>query len=355
VLLLTRRTVLFERRPWAMAAALLLAGVVLSMIIAGATDALRHAIFPFPIRRAGPPSAPRGSPLWSFTRVWVVNDFFVYLGVLAAGLARGFSLRDQARRREASRQQALGAAREARLAAELAQARLEALRMQLDPHFLFNTLNAISSLVERDPRGVRRIISRLSELLRHSINGANEQEIPLRTELALLDRYLEIMRIRFQGQLSVEMQIAPETLDALVPNLILQPLAENALKHGAAQGTAARIQISARRVNDQLVLAIRDNGPGPAGSSANQPAHDGGLHVERREGSGVGLTNTRARLEHLYGDAQRFTLRALDPASERKAAPGETGAVAEIVLPFRLSEQAPAGGAPASSTGGTRD
>jgi len=330
VLWLTRRRALFERPAWLNVVLLAAVGVVLSLVVGGATDAVRSAIFPLPLRHGGPHGRAPSSPFWGFTRAWAFNDFFVYLGVLAAGLARGFSLRDQARRREAMHEQSLSAAREARLETELAQARLETLRMQLDPHFLFNTLNAISSLVERDPKGVRRMISRLSDLLRHSISSAAEQEVPLRTELALLDRYLEIMQIRFQGQLTVDMHVAPDTLDALVPNLVLQPLAENALKHGVAAGqTSARVTISARRDDDRLVLQVRDNGPGPAAASAT-PSPVASART------GVGVANTRARLEHLYGAEQRFTLRAVN-ATDGGAAPGETGAVAELVLPFHVA------------------
>jgi LytS/YehU family sensor histidine kinase len=188
--------------------------------------------------------------------------------------------------------------------------------MQLDPHFLFNTLHAISSLVERDPRGVRRMISRLSELLRHSIEGSAEQETSLRDELDLLRRYIDIMEIRFQGQLQVRTDVDEDTLDALVPNLILQPLVENAIKHGVSKVEGVgRITLSAQRDGDELVLHIWNNGPPPADAVANE--------------RGIGVRNTMERLSQLYGSAQRF---ALQPDSEG-------GTLVEIRLPYHRREE----------------
>ena len=148
----------------------------------------------------------------------------MYLAVLAAGFAREYFVRDQIRQRQA-----------VELQAQLADARLSALRMQINPHFLFNTLHAISALVDRDPAGVRRMIARLSELLRMTIDRQAADEVPLREELAFLRRYIEIMEIRFQGALHVSTKVDNETLDALVPNLILQPIVENALEHGVSR------------------------------------------------------------------------------------------------------------------------
>jgi two-component sensor histidine kinase len=250
-----------------------------------------------------------GRLLGAFRRPWILNHFVLYFAVLAAGFARDYFLRYRARLEESVRLQA----ETARLHAQLADARLGALRAQLNPHFLFNTLHAISSLVERDPRGVRRMIARLSELLRYTLEENTEQEIPLRQELAFLDRYLEIMRIRFQGALDVVVDVDPEVQEALVPNLVLQPLVENAVKHGVSKLEAAgRITIRARRDGDRTVMTVQDNGPGFGGASA--PGEEG-----------VGLRNTRERLEQLYGSAQRLTLRAVP----------EGGLLAEITVPFQ--------------------
>src|SRR5207253_9892207 len=144
------------------------------------------------------------------------------------GFAREYSRRFRAHEKAAAQM----AAETAQLQTQLAEARLSALNAQLNPHFLFNTLNAVSSLVERDPRGVRRMIARLSELLRYTLEGGTEHEVVLSQEIAFLERYLEIMQIRFEGKLEVEIQIGDDARDALVPSLILQPLVENAAQHG---------------------------------------------------------------------------------------------------------------------------
>jgi two-component system LytT family sensor kinase len=176
--------------------------------------------------------------------------------------------------------------------------------MQINPHFLFNTLNAVSAMVERDPAGVRKMIARLSELLRRTIDSRAADEVPLRQELELLDRYIDIMEVRFQGRLRAERRIGDDALDALVPHFILQPIVENAIEHGQA-GT---IEISARRDGARLIVSVRDHGPGVSSDAA-----------------GVGLGNTRARLEQLYGGAASFTLRNAEGG----------GAIAEIVVPYR--------------------
>lgn len=225
-------------------------------------------------------SARRGPPLW----FGFLNALVIYLGVLAAGLARAYSLRLSARREQATQ-----------LQAQLAEARLASLRSQLDPHFLFNTLNAVSSLVERDPRGVRRMITRLSELLRFSMEDAREPEITLRRELDLLDRYLEIMQVRFPG-LNVMRLLDDSSLSVMVPSMILQPLVENAIRHGIEQMTdAGRIEIETRLRGGTLTLRVSDNGPGIAEQS-------------EAPSGGVGLSNARARLEQLYGANGKFSL-----------------------------------------------
>jgi len=207
------------------------------------------------------------------------------------------------------------------LAVEAERAQLLALRAHLDPHFLFNTLNAISSLVERDPRGVRRMIARLGDLLRHSFEGGDAPEVPLRRELALLDLYVDIVRVRFQDRLTVDIAVDDAVLDALVPTFILQPLVENSVKHGVEKRTeGGRIVVEVSRDGDALVLRVRDDGGGAAADTLNAPT-----------GRGVGVRNTRARLQQLYGSAQRFTL----------ARDGDRGVVAEIRLPYHLNEVAP--------------
>jgi two-component sensor histidine kinase len=286
-------------------------GVLTAGILTVIGHELRIALFSpeeLPPPRGREPRRSPGPPPWFA----FINALIIYMGVLAAGLARAYSLRYRARREQATR-----------LQAELAEAHLDALRRQLDPHFLFNTLNAISSLVERDPRGVRRMIARLSDLLRYSLAGADDPEIPLRQELDLLGRYLDIMQVRFQGRLEVEMRVDGAALDALVPNLILQPLVENAIKHGVEKLTGpGAIAIEAEATGDALVLRVRDNGPDASGVSVAAAR------------SGVGLRNTVARLEQLYGPGQRFTLR---PAEGE----GMGGTVAEVRLPLRIRHDTP--------------
>jgi sensor histidine kinase YesM len=284
------------------------AGVVVAILVEAVLAYLRLEVF-FTVRRRRPAAF---SPFFGMTRLFWLDDLMVYFAIVAAGFARDYFRRYQSRREEAVRLQAHAA----ELHAQLAEARLAALRTQLDPHFLFNTLHAISSLVERDPRGVRRMIARLSELLRTSLEGGDEQEVPLEKELAFLNRYLEIMQIRFQGRLEVDTRVDGSVLDGLVPTMILQPLVENAVKHGVTKVAGKGvIEIRAYRdEGDRLVLRVRDNGPG-LGAAASDPA----------DGAGVGLANTRARLQQLYGSDQRLTL---------VTAPDGVGVVAEVTLPY---------------------
>lgn len=273
---------------------LIAAGVVISIVVylllAFARDQLFDTIA---VRRR------RFRPRREIASFRFVPQLLFYFAVLAAAFAREYFLRTQQQQAHA-----------VRLQAQLAEARLEALRMQINPHFLFNTLHAISAMVERNPSGVRRMIARFAELLRHTTDAHPRDEIPLREELEFLGRYIEIMEIRFQGRLKIERRIDPETMDARVPNLVLQPIVENALEHGASRTTGeARIEIASERRGEKLVLTVRDNGPG--------------LSEETR--AGVGIANTRARLAQMYGDAGALRL--------TPAAGG--GTIAEITLPFR--------------------
>src|SRR3954454_4075310 len=190
---LSARALADQRHRVAGILALVVVGFAIAVALGMTGEAIRSALVPFPPRRG----RGGGPPGFFWLRPLFLNDFITYICVLPAGLARPYSLRYRQQREESLRVAA-------QLRAQLAEARLDALRMQLDPHFLFNTLHAISSLVERDPRGVRRMISRLSDLLRFSIEGAAGAEQPLERELELLERYLDIMQVRFQGRLEVE-------------------------------------------------------------------------------------------------------------------------------------------------------
>jgi two-component system, LytTR family, sensor kinase len=202
----------------------------------------------------------------------------------------------------------------ANLQTQLAQAQLRALKMQLHPHFLFNTLHTITELVQEDPDLAERTIARLSELLRLFLANSTVHEVPLSEELRILNLYLEIERTRFEDRLSVVFDVPGELEDAMVPNLVLQPLVENAIRHGIGKRSApGRITVSAERFNGTVVLRVADNGVGLSAAAGQ---------------TGMGLTITRGRLESLYGDAQSLVLLEVQTG----------GAEVRITLPFRLME-----------------
>lgn len=204
--------------------------------------------------------------------------------------------------------------RAALLETSLAHAQLDALKMQLHPHFLFNTLNSISVLMAEDVTAARRMLTSLSDLLRASLENVGSHEISLKEELEFLKHYLEIEQTRFQDRLTVRLQIEPQTLDASVPNLILQPLVENAIRHGIAPHAGPGvIEIHATRLNGMVELRVADNGPGL------------GKAAPERLLKGIGLSNTEARLQQLYGEAHRFCL---------DDQPG-VGLTVTITIPFR--------------------
>ena len=191
------------------------------------------------------------------------------------------------------------------LRTKLSEAQLEALRSQIHPHFLFNTLHSISTLMHRDVEAADSMLTRLSDLLRLTLKHRGENEITLRDELSLADHYLGIMSIRFGDRLTIAQTIEPETLDALVPQFLLQPLLENALQHGvAATSGPARVEISARSSDGRLWVGVTDDGRG-------------GPSAHRGERHGMGLSNTRLRLEQLYGRDHALTLEKLPQRGTR--------------------------------------
>jgi two-component system, LytTR family, sensor kinase len=196
---------------------------------------------------------------------------------------------------ERERETARLALETAQLEAKLAEARLDALKMQIRPHFLFNTLNSISVLIRDDPEAANQMLVRLSELLRVALRSEKKQEVSLKDELEFLRGYLEIEQVRFQDRLEIVFDVEKETLDARVPNLILQPLVENAIRHGIAPlARAGKILIETRRENGCVELSVSDNGAG--------------LNDSLTGTDGIGLKNTRERLEKLYGDRQQFEI-----------------------------------------------
>jgi hypothetical protein len=209
----------------------------------------------------------------------------------------------------------------ARLERDLTASRLESLRAQLRPHFLFNTLNALAVLARRgDGAEVDRAIGDLGELLRASFDTRDLHEVPLQDELAFLERYLSLQRIRFPDRLAVEWQVADETRAALVPPLLIQPLVENALEHGLATSRGGHMRVAARRDGDTLEIEVDDDGPGFGAAAVAPPP------AAARERNGVGLANTRERLALLYGG------RATLAIGER---PGGGGRVL-IRIPWRV-------------------
>jgi signal transduction histidine kinase len=204
------------------------------------------------------------------------------------------------------------------------QAQLHALKMQLHPHFLFNALHSISALVHTDPEAADKMIARLGDFLRLTLDTAAAQEAPLSQEIEFLNCYLEIERIRFRDRLTTRIDVDPQALECRVPNLILQPIVENAIRHGVAPRTGpGRVEVRAERRGGSLRLQVRDNGRGLPETAACAT-----------KGGGVGLSNTRARLRQLYGASYSFEMEN-DPAG---------GAVVTLEIPFRAPE--PAQGVP---------
>ena len=247
-------------------------------------------------------------PPFSFLQVHL--HFFTYWAIVAVGYAA-----DQLRiARERER-------RTLQLEAQLAQAQLQALRMKLHPHFLFNTLNAIAALMREDVEAADVMIAHLSDLLRQALDTADIHEVPLRRELDFLETYLEIERARAGERLTTRLLPAADTLDLLVPTLMLQPLVENAIRHGAhARPGPALVELGTRRDGEKLVIEVADDGPGtPAAVRA-----------------GHGLRNTEARLGSLYGTEAELVL---------TARPGG-GTIARLVIPARRAGDALEGAQP---------
>jgi signal transduction histidine kinase len=273
---LTRRMP-FERRRWPV---WLVRNLVMGLVISFLYLALSQSFDELVAGRL--PWAPIRP--WVF--LWAGLQYYLLVYFATVAVIHAIAFYDKLRRRELDA---------TRLEGQLAQANLQMLRMQLHPHFLFNTLNAVSALMHRDVDDADRMISQLSDLLRLALEKDDRPKARLERELDFLHRYLAIEQIRFRDRLRVEVEVEPECLSAQVPRLVLQPLVENAIRHGIAMRSAAgRLELGARRRGDRLELRVKDDGPGvPEGH---------GLRL------GVGLSNTRARLEQLYGDGFELVL-----------------------------------------------
>lgn len=292
-----------RRWPWVLVLHVLMAALIIGLFLA--LDAVRllvsnHLPWSFlpvvvdDLRAAG---------RWSFT------PLLVYCMTIFAISALVFYRESRAEQQLTSELRVANA----RLETRLVRASLDALKMQLHPHFLFNTLNSITSLIRNNrSREAEDVVAGLGELLRRALEHRQEAMESLALELEFLGRYFEIERVRFQDRLELEYDIQPECLAAAVPCLLLQPLAENAMKHGISRDPEARrLRISAKREKSQLLLTVYNDGP---------PLP----RTELIEGPGIGLQNTRARLHMLYGDEARFELRDQPPR----------GVLARITLPF---------------------
>jgi two-component system LytT family sensor kinase len=291
------------RTSWSTQIAVHVSGVLLySLIHTSSMFALRAVLaWIFGTRTPGP-------NFWSIAGGEYIKqlDWQLMTYLFLVGLAHALVYRRE------SEQRALDGSR---LETRLVEAQLQALQRQLHPHFLFNTLNTIAGLIRTNVNAADVMIDQLGDLLRMALNTSGQQEVPLKKELDALGKYLDIEQTRFGSRLRVVMQIEPETLDAEVPNLLLQPLVENAIHHGISpHSRPGWVAVDAARHDDRLVLRVRDSGYG--------------VPPERllALNSGVGLANTRARLEHLYRRAHQFTFSNV-----------EDGFCVTVALPFRTT------------------
>ncbi len=274
-------------------------GALLFLMVAGAAMGVLEALLPW----GRPDGGWLRAAAWGTAR-YVGPNLLLYLLIVAAALSAANAWE--------SRRRSIAAANYAR---QLAEARLHVLSAQLQPHFLFNTLHAISALVWEDPARADRLLARLSEMLRITLRSGAKVETTLTEEVALLQRYAEIQETRYGDRLRVRFDVEAGVGDALVPRLILQPLVENAIRHGITRRiTPGSVEVRAWRGDGRLHLTVRDDG---VGLRSDGPVREG-----------VGLSITRARLRQLYGAEQRF---ALVPAPEG-------GAVCALSFPLRLAE-----------------
>ena len=298
ILWLTKRFP-FDRATWKMAIPVHLAGVIVAVSL--------HVVLTVAVRIGTYWAIGESFDTWlhEATEMFIVNfdwEMMTYWTIVGVGTALRYL--HEARARELSA---------AQLETRLVEARLHTLQRQMQPHFLFNTLNTISALMHRDVEAADAMIARLSDLLRMSLQRVGVQEVPLKEELDFLSKYLEIEQTRFRDRLTVVFDVQAETLHALVPNLLLQPLVENAIKHGIGpRPTPGQIAVRARINGAMLELDVQDNGVGLSAARLTD------------FNRGVGLSNTRSRLDHLYGSLHRFEFRQ----------PAEGGLLVCIAIPM---------------------
>jgi two-component system LytT family sensor kinase len=298
ILWLTRRFP-FDRRSWKLAVPVHIAGVVVGTSLHVVMACAQRVITYWFIGQSMDTWLHEMQEMLFLNFDWEMMTYWTIVGV---GTAVRYM--HEARTRELSA---------AQMETRLVEAQLHTLQRQMQPHFLFNTLNTIAALMHRDVEAADAMIARLSDLLRMSLQRVGVQEVALKEELDFLSKYLEIEQTRFRDRLSVVFDIQADTLDALVPNLLLQPLVENAIKHGIGpRPTPGQIVVRARRRGAMLELDVQDNGVGLSQARLTD------------FNRGVGLSNTRARLDHLYGSLHRFEFRQ----------PAEGGLLVLIAIPM---------------------
>lgn len=307
------RRLRLERGRWrGRLAALLLAGTT----VAALKLVLDASFYTVVLRDRPWKSMARGEDL-----LLMLRQVPAYLAVFAAITVVWYGL-------EHSRGSRARELREARLEAQLAVTRLQALRLQLHPHFVLNTLNTISAMIDRDPERAEEMIARIGELLRMALEDPESNLVPVSTEVAFLEKYLEIQQVRFGEQLDVRIEVEPSVGDAAVPSLLLQPFVENAIKHRSGQpGVSTTILIRIWRESASLRLRVEDNGPGLA------PGLSPGLSdTALRPPTGLGIANSRARLDSLFGEGYELVFSSVEP----------TGLRVDLTLPFLSRGRTPA-------------
>jgi two-component system LytT family sensor kinase len=289
----------FERATWKTAIPAHIAGVVVAVLLHVAMAVASRMATYWVVGESLDSWLMEAQQMFILNFDWEMMTYWTIVGV-------GHALRYDSQ----ARAKALSAAQ---METRLVEAQLHTLQRQMQPHFLFNTLNTISALMHRDVDAADAMIARLSDLLRMSLQRVGVQEVDLKEELDFLSKYLEIEQTRFRDRLSVVFDIQADTLDALVPNLLLQPLVENAIKHGIGpRPTPGQIVVRSRRVGAMLELDVQDNGVGLSAARLTD------------FNRGVGLSNTRSRLDHLYGSLHRFEFRQ----------PAEGGLLVLIAIPM---------------------
>lgn len=300
-IVLARRFLIGQAR-WIVLASVHAAGILgMSIVHTSLNYALRSALYP---------AAGLGSYDYGYMPVRYLmelpHDVISY--AIVVGFVHLFDLYRRSRDREVDT---------ARLEARLSQAQLQALRLQIQPHFLFNALNTISSLVYEDSRAADEMLAKLSEFLRLTLDGTARQIVSMEEEIAFLDLYLDIMRARFGDRLEVRIELSEAARGAAVPQLLLQPVVENAVRHGADPDSGAiRIDVRAYRKGDRLVVTVRDWGPGIRDVDA------------ALTGGGIGLANTADRLERLFGNDHSLEF----------SSPASGGLEVSVALPFEEAQ-----------------